>query len=115
MPRWPKRVDLMDASEHDVLAYMVFPRHHRTKPRRVCLTMPGFDILLNGHRFNVGESSVTAVAQSGRGRDAPLRLLSEMPDTHVPQQTRAYPTTVRPATAAHTNRNIIYMQWGGHG
>ena len=30
-PRWPKLADLMDASEHDVLAYMVFPRQHRTK------------------------------------------------------------------------------------
>ena len=25
-PRWPKLADLMDASEHDVLAYMSFPR-----------------------------------------------------------------------------------------
>ncbi len=24
-PRWPKLADLMDASEHDVLAYMSFP------------------------------------------------------------------------------------------
>jgi transposase-like protein len=30
-PRWPKLADLMDASEHDVLAYMSFPRQHRTK------------------------------------------------------------------------------------
>jgi len=30
-PRWPKLSDLMDASEHDVLAYMAFPRQHRTK------------------------------------------------------------------------------------
>jgi transposase-like protein len=30
-PRWPKLADLMDASEHDVLAYMAFPRQHRTK------------------------------------------------------------------------------------
>jgi transposase-like protein len=30
-PRWPKLGDLMDASEHDVLAYMAFPRQHRTK------------------------------------------------------------------------------------
>jgi putative transposase len=30
-PRWPKRHDLMDASEHDLLAYMSFPRQHRTK------------------------------------------------------------------------------------
>ena len=29
--RWPKLADLMDASEHDVLAYMAFPRQHRTK------------------------------------------------------------------------------------
>ena len=29
--RWPKLADLMDASEHDVLAYMSFPRQHRTK------------------------------------------------------------------------------------
>jgi putative transposase len=29
--RWPKLGDLMDASEHDVLAYMSFPRQHRTK------------------------------------------------------------------------------------
>lgn len=28
---WPKLADLMDASEHDVLAYMSFPRQHRTK------------------------------------------------------------------------------------
>ena len=28
-PRWPKLADLMDASEHDVLAYMSFPRQHR--------------------------------------------------------------------------------------
>jgi putative transposase len=30
-PRWPKLADLMDTSEHDVLAYMAFPRQHRTK------------------------------------------------------------------------------------
>ncbi len=30
-PRWPKLADLMDASKHDVLAYMAFPRQHRTK------------------------------------------------------------------------------------
>ena len=30
-PRWPKLSDLMEASEHDVLAYMAFPRQHRTK------------------------------------------------------------------------------------
>lgn len=30
-PRWPKLADLMAASEHDVLAYMSFPRQHRTK------------------------------------------------------------------------------------
>jgi putative transposase len=29
--RWPKLADLMDVSEHDVLAYMAFPRQHRTK------------------------------------------------------------------------------------
>ena len=29
--RWPKLTDLMDESEHDVLAYMAFPRQHRTK------------------------------------------------------------------------------------
>lgn len=29
--RWPKLADLMDESEHDVLAYMAFPRQHRTK------------------------------------------------------------------------------------
>ena len=29
--RWPKLSDLMDESEHDVLAYMAFPRQHRTK------------------------------------------------------------------------------------
>lgn len=29
--RWPKLADLMDASEQDVLAYMTFPRQHRTK------------------------------------------------------------------------------------
>jgi hypothetical protein len=27
-PRWPKLADLMDASEHDVLAYMGFPLQH---------------------------------------------------------------------------------------
>jgi putative transposase len=30
-PRWPKLADLMDVSENDVLAYMAFPRQHRTK------------------------------------------------------------------------------------
>jgi putative transposase len=30
-PRWPKLAILMDDSEHDVLAYMAFPRQHRTK------------------------------------------------------------------------------------
>jgi transposase-like protein len=30
-PRWPKLAELMDESEHDVLAYMAFPRQHRTK------------------------------------------------------------------------------------
>ncbi len=30
-PRWPKLAALMDASEHDVLAYMGFPAQHRTK------------------------------------------------------------------------------------
>jgi len=30
-PRWSKLADLMDTSEHDVLAYMAFPRQHRTK------------------------------------------------------------------------------------
>jgi putative transposase len=29
--RWPKLAALMDESEHDVLAYMVFPAQHRTK------------------------------------------------------------------------------------
>ena len=29
--RWPKLAELMDKSEHDVLAYMAFPRRHRTK------------------------------------------------------------------------------------
>jgi putative transposase len=29
--RWPKLAELMDDSEHDVLAYMAFPRQHRTK------------------------------------------------------------------------------------
>ena len=29
--RWPKLAELMDTSEHDVLAYMAFPRQHRTK------------------------------------------------------------------------------------
>jgi transposase-like protein len=29
--RWPKLADLMETSEHDVLAYMTFPRQHRTK------------------------------------------------------------------------------------
>lgn len=30
-PRWPKLATLMDDAEHDVLAYMSFPRQHRTK------------------------------------------------------------------------------------
>jgi transposase-like protein len=30
-PRWPKLATLMDESEHDVLAYMIFPVQHRTK------------------------------------------------------------------------------------
>ena len=30
-PRWPKLADLMDETEHDVLAYMAFPAQHRTK------------------------------------------------------------------------------------
>jgi len=30
-PRWPKLAALMDESEHDVLAYMIFPAQHRTK------------------------------------------------------------------------------------
>lgn len=30
-PRWPKLAELMDETEHDVLAYMAFPRQHRTK------------------------------------------------------------------------------------
>ena len=30
-PRWPKLADLMDASEHDVLAYLAFPVQHRAK------------------------------------------------------------------------------------
>jgi putative transposase len=30
-PRWPKLADLMDASEHDVLAYLAFPAQHRAK------------------------------------------------------------------------------------
>lgn len=30
--RWPRLADLMDASEHDVLACRTFPRQHRTKP-----------------------------------------------------------------------------------
>jgi transposase-like protein len=29
--RWPKLAGLMDAGEHDVLAYMAFPTQHRTK------------------------------------------------------------------------------------
>ncbi len=29
--RWPKPAELMDESEHDVLAYMAFPRQHWTK------------------------------------------------------------------------------------
>jgi putative transposase len=31
-PRWPKLAPLMDESEHDVLACMVFPAQHRAKP-----------------------------------------------------------------------------------
>lgn len=31
--RWPKLAELMDESEHDVLAYMAFPRQHRKKLR----------------------------------------------------------------------------------
>jgi transposase-like protein len=30
-PRWPKLSGLMDASEHDILAYMAFPVQHRAK------------------------------------------------------------------------------------
>jgi putative transposase len=30
-PRWPKLSGLMDASEHDVLAYLAFPAQHRAK------------------------------------------------------------------------------------
>src|SRR3712207_3436635 len=30
-PRWPKLAALMDESEHDVLAYMLFPSRHRSK------------------------------------------------------------------------------------
>jgi putative transposase len=30
-PRWPKLAGLMDASEHDVLAYLAFPAQHRAK------------------------------------------------------------------------------------
>ena len=30
-PRRPKLTDLKDASEHNALAYMSFPRQHRTK------------------------------------------------------------------------------------
>jgi transposase-like protein len=30
-PRWPKLAAFMDASEHDVLAYMSFPAQHRQK------------------------------------------------------------------------------------
>ena len=30
-PRWPKLAELMDNSDHDILAYMAFPRQHRTK------------------------------------------------------------------------------------
>lgn len=33
-PRWPKLAVLMDASEHDVLAYMSFPSQHRTARTR---------------------------------------------------------------------------------
>ena len=29
--RWPKLSSLMDASEHDVLAYLAFPAQHRAK------------------------------------------------------------------------------------
>jgi transposase-like protein len=29
--RWPRLAAFMDASEHDVLAYMGFPAQHRTK------------------------------------------------------------------------------------
>ena len=29
--RWPKLAELIDESEHGVLAYMAFPRQHRTK------------------------------------------------------------------------------------
>jgi hypothetical protein len=31
--RWPELAALMDDSEHDVLAYMIFPGQHRTKLR----------------------------------------------------------------------------------
>ena len=31
--RWPKLAELMDQSGYDVLAYMAFPRQHRTKLR----------------------------------------------------------------------------------
>ena len=30
-PRWPKLANLMDESEHEVLAYLAFPAQHRTK------------------------------------------------------------------------------------
>jgi transposase-like protein len=30
-PRWPKLATLLDESEHEVLAYMIFPVQHRTK------------------------------------------------------------------------------------
>ena len=30
-PRWPKLAAFMDASEHDVLAYLGFPAQHRAK------------------------------------------------------------------------------------
>ena len=32
--RWPKLAELIDESEHDVLAYMALPRQHRTKLHR---------------------------------------------------------------------------------
>ena len=32
--RWPKLGALMDESEHDVQAYMIFPGQHRTKLHR---------------------------------------------------------------------------------
>ena len=30
-PRWPKAAEVLAAAEDDVLAYMAFPRQHRTK------------------------------------------------------------------------------------